>query len=937
MINQITIITNKTLVSVLLVCLCALQCNGMPNRTTNTPQPPTNTPTSQQIIIVKSGRDWLGWLAFIPILVALYALFSCIAARLTWNKYHEAKDTAFRFMRTNQENYGIDYSHCIEYDCCWSYCLSCSTICCTQICCQSHPGSVVVRYARNEDAPMIEQNLENRNVQIEDMDFRLIIPSGINAQPVDVWSLENNKLPPPGIQAFATMLDLCKPITYHQFLSNCRSYGGFLRPLNRRSHFYHFGGKKSRHRFYQAYPTSGLALHPVLYYIALDWYDFKTGLANGELLIDIDTCEWFKRLLSANSRDGLTLENITKYRPNICITMINIPSNLETSNEKDNQLALGIMQLFFKLELRDVNIVCRSSENNGQTSAKRGESVWSWTIEDDGENCKRIILALSKTDVKYFPSGCQFELDKQRVYFNQNVESYEVENGESFVKIIVVYSSKQPFRCSIYLGEKEQPVRANLDTRQNAPTPKPCLESPEIEGCRELRWWQPIWQQLRSKIFGRFYGEQDNIRSLSGDLDKQRRWYHLGQKIFNGITSVLKRFNELNNKITAKQNEAFLKALQLNKPQLSWEEFKDVGVRQFDINALDETNIKPKDKRLSEMHEDELKEISNALKADSWRSFATNIYGDVFQAEELEKIENAYTEVSEPLKPTEYLYEMIKENKADFTMQSFLNACDELGYDNVIKNAEKIYQREQEIGKCISLVDTSGSTEGSKPIVKKQKTDKQKIQDLINLVDESLLFKDVYNNQKNRNELSADLNHNKRWYRVGEKIYRGREDEKYRLPELNDINNELSKQNRAFLVALQKKYGSLTWVEFKRIGIEEHEISELSDVEPRGETIGGFSEDDLDLVSRALPETAWELYATNTFKDKFQDFQITNIQNAFKGEFKPTSDLVDKINTNIPGYKMVDFLQICATLGYNDVIEKAVKTCVDMVRLRDLC
>uniref|UniRef100_A0A7M5XMH9 Uncharacterized protein n=1 Tax=Clytia hemisphaerica TaxID=252671 RepID=A0A7M5XMH9_9CNID len=225
----------------------------------------------------------------------------------------------------------------------------------------------------------------------------------------------------------------------------------------------------------------------------------------------------------------------------------------------------------------------------------------------------------------------------------------------------------------------------------------------------------------------------------------------------------------------------------------------------------------------------------------------------------------------------------------------------------------------------------SGSTEGSK----KQNTDKQKIQDQIDSVDQSLLFKDVYNNQKNRNELSADLNHDKRWYRVGEKIYRGREDEKDRLPELQDINNELSKQNRAFLEALQKKYGSLTWVEFKRIGIKEHEISELSDVEPRGETIGGFSEDDLDLVSRALPWTAWELYATNTFKDKFKPFEITKIQNAFKEEFKPTSQFVDKINTNIQDYKMVDFLQICATLGYNDVIKKAVQTCTAMGRPRE--
>uniref|UniRef100_A0A7M5XNA1 Uncharacterized protein n=1 Tax=Clytia hemisphaerica TaxID=252671 RepID=A0A7M5XNA1_9CNID len=330
-----TTIKYKILVVIIVVlCVCVLKCDGMPNGTITKHPQSTNKPTSQPN---EDKTKWWKWLALPGAFAACIVIFKFVLDCFTWRKYEKANEIALNFMKTNKENYGIDYSSWLKIECCWSCCLSCSAVWFTQGCCRQKPAEKGVSYnngrgdgAATETTHLIShsssvvdvgpsmapsmnietgpstdgegntqvvESFSSRNNGMDDnnagyiekkegsvvtlakiqfVDERLVKPVGINTKPTDAWSLisDTHKLPEEGIEAFKNMIGRCTIITFHQFLKHCLRYGGFLRPLNRRSHFYHFGGKKSGLEFYQTYHK--LALHPVLYYVALDWYHFKT-------------------------------------------------------------------------------------------------------------------------------------------------------------------------------------------------------------------------------------------------------------------------------------------------------------------------------------------------------------------------------------------------------------------------------------------------------------------------------------------------------------------------------------------------------------------------------------------------------------------------------------------------------------------------------------
>ena len=94
----------------------------------------------------------------------------------------------------------------------------------------------------------------------------------------------------------------------------------------------------------------------------------------GKNLLDqvnnFDKMQWFRCLLHGLDRNGVPETsnddkedkywiNIKKYKASICINLINVPPK-DDWQQDDHQLALGIMKLFYNLELLDANIVYRS-------------------------------------------------------------------------------------------------------------------------------------------------------------------------------------------------------------------------------------------------------------------------------------------------------------------------------------------------------------------------------------------------------------------------------------------------------------------------------------------------------------------------------------------------------------------------------------------------
>ena len=178
---------------------------------------------------------------------------------------------------------------------------------------------------------------------------------------------------------------------------------------------------------------------------------------------------------------------------------------------------------------------------------------------------------------------------------------------------------------------------------------------------------------------------------------------------------------------------------------------------------------------------------------------------------------------------------------------------------------------------------------------------------------------------KNVKVLEATLNHEKRWYKVGEQIFSNDVDG---LKSLKSIKNAIGMiQTMAFFdVFWQTSQSTVTWGEFKRIGLEHIHIDSLKNLPFEDTKIVSqmMTVEKEDIAGKLALADGWEYFIDYYVKDFERNREVkTAIISSYQEQSKKTATrkLTDLISQIYPRYTMKQFFTTCKKCHFNDTLE----------------
>ena len=190
-------------------------------------------------------------------------------------------------------------------------------------------------------------------------------------------------------------------------------------------------------------------------------------------------------------------------------------------------------------------------------------------------------------------------------------------------------------------------------------------------------------------LFSSVFNIKENTVLLERTLFADNRWYKVGEMIFSKHDNGKEKLRHIKNKGAMRKCEQFFEIFGIRCPDVTWKQFKDIGIEKYQINSFQNLFSEDHTKKITEMSTAQKEKIAAEMVPDGWKYFIGYYFKDDDIKWITKKIDN-HRSSSSSSTVIEDLVDLICQISPDFTMKQFFDVLIELNYMGTLNDLRKM-------------------------------------------------------------------------------------------------------------------------------------------------------------------------------------------------------------------------------------------------------
>ena len=175
---------------------------------------------------------------------------------------------------------------------------------------------------------------------------------------------------------------------------------------------------------------------------------------------------------------------------------------------------------------------------------------------------------------------------------------------------------------------------------------------------------------------------------MESTLNQDYRLFKVGEEIFAENRRGLQKLRQIKQVGINQTMRLFDSFLSTRHPNLTWGEFKSIGIENYKINGFKNLRFKD-DTVIRDMFTKEKEQIAGEMPDDGWKHFVDHYTEDEDDRRQIKS--SISMQWQSKITPTEELVSLIMTYFPNYTLGNFVDACKKCHYGDTIKDIKKIF------------------------------------------------------------------------------------------------------------------------------------------------------------------------------------------------------------------------------------------------------